>query len=113
MRQAVDLGVEVGKRRAAGAGAGRIAALGHEAFDHPVEDEAVVEALAGQGPDPLDMAGRGVGAKLDRDPAAGRQIEIPDILRLGRRHRLQRDRRGLPDGGAGDEHAGKASQKRQ
>ena len=54
---------------------GRIAALGHEAGDHAVERHAVVEAAAGELRDPLDVAGREVGAKLDDDVAAARKVE--------------------------------------
>ena len=46
VRQVVEFGLQVGKVRSALAGALGIAALGHEAGDHAVEDEAVVEALA-------------------------------------------------------------------
>ena len=52
--------------RSARAGAGRIAALRHEAGDHAVEHDAVVEAVVGQLGDPLDMLGRQIGAQLDR-----------------------------------------------
>ena len=38
MRLGGELGRQVGLGRAAGAGAGGIAALRHEAVDHPVED---------------------------------------------------------------------------
>ena len=40
-----ELGRQVGQLAAAGAGAGRVAALRHEALDHAVERRAVVEAL--------------------------------------------------------------------
>ena len=49
--------------RTAGAGAGGIAALGHEALDHPVEDQTVIEALANQLLDALHMLGRQIGAQ--------------------------------------------------
>ena len=39
-----ELGLDVGLVRAAHAGAGRVAGLGHEAVDHAVEDDAIVEA---------------------------------------------------------------------
>ena len=45
---------------AAGAGALRAAALDHEAGDDPVEDQAVIEALVGQGDEVVD----GVGSNL-------------------------------------------------
>ena len=70
MRLGAELGLQVGQLRAAHAGPGRVAALGHEAGDDAVEDDAVVKAFAGQGRDPLDMAGREVGAQLDDDIAA-------------------------------------------
>ena len=68
-----EFGLEVGQVGAAGAGAGRVAALGHEAGDHAVEHDAVVEAAVGELGDALDVAGREVGAKLDDDVAAGRK----------------------------------------
>ena len=54
-----------GSLRAAGAGAGRVAALGHEALDDAVEGRAIVEAVAHQVLDPLDMQRRQVGPQLD------------------------------------------------
>src|SRR5688500_476336 len=56
VRLAAELGPEVRLGRAAAAGAGRIAALRHEAVDHPVERNAVVKAFPGQLADPGDMA---------------------------------------------------------
>ena len=44
----------------------RIAGLRHEARDHAVELEAVVEALLGELLDPLDVLGREIGPQLDR-----------------------------------------------
>jgi hypothetical protein len=40
-----------------GAGTGRISALNHEIGDHSVEDDAVVEALAGELLEVLDRLG--------------------------------------------------------
>ncbi len=51
---------------AAHAGAGRIAALRHEAVDHAVEHHAVIEAFARQFLDAGDMARRLAGQQLDR-----------------------------------------------
>ncbi len=65
MRFAVEFGLEIGLVAAAHAGAGRIAALRHEAGDHAVEDHPVVEAFAGQRGNAFDMAGREIGAQLD------------------------------------------------
>src|SRR3546814_13642479 len=50
----------------------RVAALRHEAGDHAVKDDAVIEALAGELGDSLDMFGRQIGAQTD-DDVAGRQ----------------------------------------
>jgi len=55
------------------AGAGGIAALRHEARDHAVEHDAVVETAVGELGDALDMAGCEVRPKLDDDVAAGRK----------------------------------------
>ena len=44
-----------------------IAGLGHEAVDHAMEDDAVVEAFAHQLLDARDVAGREVGPQLDDD----------------------------------------------
>src|SRR3546814_6626746 len=60
----------IGLLRSAHAAAGRIAALRHEAGDDAVEDHAVVKAVAGKLLDPLDMAGRQIGAQSDNDIAA-------------------------------------------
>ena len=59
-----------------------IAALGHEAVDHPVEDDAVVKAFAGQLADPRDMLRRKIGAEADDDVAAA--VEGEDEI-LGHR----------------------------
>ena len=64
-----ELGRQVRLVGAAAAGAGRIAGLGHEARDHAMEDDAVVEALARQLLDPGDVLGREIGAQLDHDAA--------------------------------------------
>ena len=73
MRLGAELGLEVGKLGATRAGSGRVAALRHEARDHPVKLDPVVKAFAGEACDPLDMAGGEVGAKLDDDVAAARE----------------------------------------
>jgi hypothetical protein len=36
-----------------------------------MKQDAIIETVAGQAGDPLDMSGREVGAKLDDDVAAG------------------------------------------
>jgi hypothetical protein len=105
VRQIVELGGQVRQVGRAVAGAQRIAALGHEAFDDAVEGEAVVEAAAGQRLDPLDMAGRVVRAQLDHHAAAVRQVQDPAILRRDGRGDGAQHRRGAalhPDRG----HAG-------
>jgi hypothetical protein len=50
---------------AAGAGAGRVAALDHEVLDHAVEDHAVVEAVAGELAEVLDGLRRVLVEQLD------------------------------------------------
>ncbi len=73
MRLAGEFGLQVGLRASTHAGAGGIAALCHETGDDTVEDDAVVETVAGKLGNPFDMARREVGAKLDHDVAAGRK----------------------------------------
>lgn len=75
VRLAAEFRLEVGKVAAAHSGAGRIAALGHEPWDHPVEHDAVVETVACEAGDPLDMAGGKVRSKLDDDIAAAGKAE--------------------------------------
>src|SRR5436190_7277227 len=55
--------------RAAGPGAGWVAALDHEVRDDAVEDHAVVEAVAGELAEVLDGLGRVVIEELNRDRA--------------------------------------------
>ena len=88
MRLGIELGLEVRKVASAHSGAGRIATLGHEARDDPVEHHTIVEAVAGEAGDPLDMARRQVGAELDHDVAAagkgqGKGIGVGHRLVLG------------------------------
>ena len=68
--------------RAAIAGAGRIAGLGHEAADDAVEDDAVEEMLARQLLHPGDGLGGQIGAKLDHHPAIV-EIHIEGVLEIG------------------------------
>ena len=65
-----ELGRKVGLLGAAHAGAGRVARLGHEAVDHAVEDDAVIEAGLGQLGDLRHMLGRQVGPQRDGEGAA-------------------------------------------
>ena len=71
MRQIVELGFQVRIFGAATAGCRRIAALGHEAVDHPVEHRAVVKTFLGQQFDPFNMVRRNIGAQQDSYPSAG------------------------------------------
>ena len=86
--QEVPLGGElrrqVGQLRAAGAGAGRIAALRHESLDHPMERRVVIEPLARQRLDLRDGFRRQVGEHLDHHPAVF-QIHVQRIFRIERR----------------------------
>ena len=72
MRLGVELGLEVRVLRSARAGAVRAAGLGHEAFDHAVKDDAVVEPLDDELLDVGDVAGATVRVHLDDDRALGR-----------------------------------------
>ena len=83
MRLAAELGGEIGLVGAAHAAAGRIAALRHEAVDHPVEDDVVVKALLGQLRDARDMAGGEIGAQPDDDVAAAVESEDETVLAVG------------------------------
>ena len=70
MRLLVELGLQL-LAGAAGAGALRAAGLRHEAFDHAMEDDAVVKAFAHQFLDPRDVAGRQIRAHFDGHGALG------------------------------------------
>jgi hypothetical protein len=80
VRLAAELGLEVGTIGSTGAAARRIAALGHEAGNDPVEGHAVVETALRQRLDALDMAGRKVGPELDYDVAAAGEIEDKAVV---------------------------------
>ena len=68
---AAEFGLEVGLvGMAAHAGAGRIAALRHEAGNDAMEHHAIVKALLRIFDDAGDMAGRKVWTQLDDDIAA-------------------------------------------
>ena len=69
----IELGRQVGQVRAARAGSGRVAGLGHEAGNDAVEDEAVVELLLHQRLDLGDVLGRPVGPEQDHDLAVLRR----------------------------------------
>ena len=60
---------------------GRIAGLRHEAVDHAVEDDAVVELALHKRLDLLDVLGREIGAQLDDDLAV-LCVEVDDIGRI-------------------------------
>src|SRR5882757_7204635 len=71
MRFLVELGLEF-FTGAAGAGSLWAARLGHEAFDHAVEHDAVVKSLTHQFLDPGDVTGSEIGPHFDRDrPLSG------------------------------------------
>jgi len=57
------------------AGAGRVAALRHEARDHPVEHHAVVKTAVGEVGDARNVARREIRPELDDDVAAGGEGE--------------------------------------
>jgi hypothetical protein len=66
-----ELSLEVGIGRAAIILIGRIAGLGHEAINDPMELKPVIEAFAGQPLYPRDMGRRHIGAQLDNNPPLG------------------------------------------
>ena len=66
---------------AAGARAGGVAGLRHEARDYPVKDDAVIEFLARQFLDPRDMLRRRLRIEFD-DRTAVLQFQIEHILKL-------------------------------
>jgi hypothetical protein len=71
----MPLGIEFRRQvriaRSAGADSLRATGLRHEAVDHAMEHDPVVEALADQLLDPLDMFRREVGPQLDHDVPLG------------------------------------------
>src|SRR5208282_3333096 len=72
VRLSVEFRLEVRIFRSARPGPVWAARLGHEAVDHPVKDDAVVEALGDQLLDVVDMARREGGVHFDDDRTFGR-----------------------------------------
>src|SRR5436305_7228294 len=72
MRLGIKFLLQIRIFRAAGARALRTAGLCHEAFDDAVKDHAIVESLADQLLDVLDMFRREVGTHLDDEWTLGR-----------------------------------------
>ena len=64
-----------------------VTSLGHEAFDHPVEDDTVVVTGAGQFLHPFGVLRRNVGQKLDHDGAVLQldQYGVLGVLVVGHR----------------------------
>ena len=83
MLLAAEFGRKVGLVRSAHASASRVAALGHEAVDHAVEDDVVVKAFLGEFADARDMAGREIGTRPDDDVAAAVEIEDQGVQFVG------------------------------
>ena len=69
MRLGIEFLLQIGLVGPVHARAGRITALRHEAGDHAVKHDAVVETLVRQLADAADMLGRQVGAQRDDDVA--------------------------------------------
>src|SRR3546814_1856970 len=82
MRLTAEFGGKIGLVRAAGAGAGRIAALRHEAGDDAVEDDAVVKAFVGELADPRDVLRGEIGAQLDHDRSEEHTSELQSLMRI-------------------------------
>jgi hypothetical protein len=83
VRLAAEFGRKVGLVGSPHAASRRIAALGHEAVDDAVEDDAVVETLLGQLLDAGDMARREIGAQPDDDVAAAVEGKDEGVLVVG------------------------------
>src|SRR3546814_8302080 len=78
----IEFRLQIGKIRTALPRARRIAGLGHEAFDHAMEDDAIVKAAPRQSLDPLDVVGGKIGTQLDTPaPTVGRD-QSRTIFRL-------------------------------
>src|SRR3954465_2838468 len=71
MRFRAELGRQVRVARSARSGSLWTPGLRHEAVDHAMEYDAVVEAFVDQRLDALDVFGREVGPQLDHDGAFG------------------------------------------
>ena len=74
----------LGRSESAHPGAGGIARLRHETVDHPMEDEAIVEAALRQGLDLGHMFGGEIGPQQNRDPAV-LGVKIDRVLEVLRR----------------------------
>ena len=72
MRHFVKFGLQIGKLRPTLARAFGVPGLRHEAFDHAVEDNAIVKALTRQRLDPLNMGWCNGGEHLNGNAAARR-----------------------------------------
>src|SRR5271163_1769060 len=72
MRLGLELGLEIWIFRPAGPVSLRAASLGHEAVDHPVKDDAVIETLGDEALDMRDMARRERRVHLDHHRAFAR-----------------------------------------
>jgi hypothetical protein len=96
-----ELGGHVGQVRSTSPVALRIAGLSHEAVDHAVEDEPVVEAALSQRLDPLRVLGGDVGPKADRHPPV-LGLEKDRVLRIGGRLRGSRTGERQAEGRGGE-----------
>ena len=91
----LELAINIRQFAATLSGPQRVAGLGHEVRDDPVELQPVIEALVGQGADTLDRQGCHPRLKLDQDAALGRVDDEQVLGRDGppfRRRRLGHDR---------------------
>src|SRR5665213_1553125 len=67
MRFGVEFSLEIRIFRTAGAGAARTSRVRHKAFDHPMENDAVVKVLSDELLDMGDVAGCAIGPHFDDD----------------------------------------------
>ena len=82
---------------AAGAGAGGVSSLGHEAFENAMEGDAVVEALAGEEDEVVDDPGNFVCVEFDLELIALLQLEDGSVSLRGVYDHIGR---GVPRGAA-------------
>src|SRR3546814_6307708 len=73
----IEFRLQIGKIRTALPRARRIAGLGHEAFDHAMEDDAIVKAAPRQSLDPLDVVGRKIGTQRSEEHTS----ELQSLMR--------------------------------
>src|SRR3546814_15391206 len=80
----IEFRLQIGKIRTALPRARRIAGLGHEAFDHAMEDDAIVKAAPRPSPHPLDAVGRKIGTQLSTHAPTVGTAQSKHLFKLNR-----------------------------